>query len=119
MLVNLNCIVIDADATNRQEMSNFLANFSVHVIAQLQNIEQLPPVLRGETPQLVVVNLDPNPHENLKKVAALVRQQPSISFFVLSQALDPHLLMEAIHAGVKEFVPLPIDATKFASGVER
>ncbi len=120
MLVQLNSVVIDADPGNRQEMASFLANYGVQVIAQLQNVDQLPAMLaREEGLQVAVVNLDPAPHDNLKKVGALVRQHPTVSFFVLSQVMDPTLLMEAIHSGVREFVQLPIDAGKFSAGIER
>jgi pilus assembly protein CpaE len=55
----------------------------------------------------------------LKKVGQLPRQFPNISFFVLSQLLDANLLMEAMHLGVREFIPLPIHAEKFAAAIER
>src|SRR5207248_2712337 len=41
------------------------------------------------------------------------------SFFVMSQVLDPHVLMEAMHCGVKEFIALPINEQKFGAALER
>jgi pilus assembly protein CpaE len=120
MFVQLHCVVVDADVSNRQEMANFLSNHGVNVVAQLPNSEQLPTVLvRREAAQLVVINLDPNPQETLKKVGQLVRQFPNTSFFVMSQTVEAHLLMEAMHMGIREFVPLPIVPEKFAAGIER
>jgi pilus assembly protein CpaE len=120
MFVQLNSLIIDPDETNRQEMSTFLANYGVTVGSQLASIDQLPQMLaRSDAPQLVIVNLDPSPHDNLKKVGQLIRQYAQISFFVMSETMDPHLLMEAMHLGVKEFVPLPIIEEKFAAGIER
>jgi pilus assembly protein CpaE len=37
----------------------------------------------------------------------------------MSQVLDPHLLMEAMHLGIKEFIPLPMSEEKLASAVDR
>ena len=37
----------------------------------------------------------------------------------MSTALDAELLMEAMHLGVKEFIPLPIAEPKFAAAIER
>lgn len=120
MFVQLNCVVVDADAANRQEMANFLANYGVSVSGQFPGLEPLPSLLgRPDAPQLVVVNLDPAPHDLLKKVGVLTRQFGAVSFFVMSQVVDPQLLMEAMHLGVKEFVPLPIAEDKFAAGIER
>ncbi|MGE5610660.1 MAG: hypothetical protein ACM359_15525, partial [Bacillota bacterium] len=120
MLVQLTCVVVDADASNRLEMATFLANHGVHVASQLPNADQLPQLLATATgPQLVVINLDPSPHDSLKRIGPYIRKFPNVSFFVLSQTVDPQLLMDAMHLGVREFVPLPIVEEKFAAGIER
>lgn len=120
MFVQLNAIVIDADPTNRSEMSAFLTQHGVHVVQQLPTAEALTTVLqRADAAQLVVINLDPNAPEMLKRMGGLPRQFPEISFFVLSQLLDANLLMDAMHLGVKEFIPLPIHAEKFAAAIDR
>jgi pilus assembly protein CpaE len=55
----------------------------------------------------------------LKRIGQMPRQHPSISFFALSQVLDANVLLDAMHLGVKEFIPLPIHADKFAAAIER
>ncbi len=118
--MQLRCAIVDADSNNRQEMMHFLSQFGVQVVAQIANAEELARLLaRSEVPQLVVVNLDPAAHENLKKIGHLPRQHPTVSFFMMSQVLDANLLMDAMHLGVKEFIPLPISEEKFAAAVER
>jgi pilus assembly protein CpaE len=120
MFVQLNSVIIDGDSANRQELANFLSSFGVNLVAQFASCDQLGSVLtRSDAPQLVIINLDPGAGENLKKIGQLPRQFPNISFFVMSQVLDPNLLMEAMHLGVKEFIPLPIAEPKFAAAVER
>jgi pilus assembly protein CpaE len=121
MFVQLNAIVIDADPANRAEMTAFLTQKGVNVTQQLPGPETLAGVLQRapDSAQVVVVNLDPAPHDALKRLGALPRQFPAASFFVLSQLMDAHLLMDAMHLGVKEFIPLPINAEKFAAAVER
>jgi pilus assembly protein CpaE len=120
MYVQLNSVIIDGDEANRQELANFLSTFGVNVTAQFASPENLGTVLmRPDAPQLVIVNLDPGAMENLRRLSTLPRQFPTVSFFVMSQVLDPNLLMEAMHLGVKEFIPLPIGEQKFAAAVER
>src|SRR5438045_6449301 len=105
MFVQLHCVVVDSDVSNRQEMANFLSNHGVNVVAQLPTAEQLPTVLvRREAAQLVVVNLDPNPQESLKVVGQLVRQLPNTSLLVMRLTVDALLAMEAIKMGTREFV---------------
>ena len=109
MYVQLNTVIVDGDPANRQELANFLSAFGVNIMAQYPNADALPTVLaRSDAPQLCIVNLDPGAHENLKKIATLPRQFPGISFFLMSQVLDPNLLMEAMHIGIREFIALPI-----------
>ncbi|HEY0008919.1 MAG TPA: hypothetical protein VGB55_09360, partial [Tepidisphaeraceae bacterium] len=120
MHVQLNCVIVDADDTNRQEMAGFLTTFGLNVLAQLGNVDQLPQLLsRSDAPQVVIVNLDPGAMESLRRIGHLPRQFHNVSFFVLSQILDPNLLMEAMHLGVREFVPLPISEVKFTAALER
>ncbi len=120
MYVQLNCIIVDADEANRHELASFLAQYGINLAAQLPNCDGIPSLLgRSDSPQLVFVNLDPHPQDNLRKIAHLPRQFPAASFFLMSQVMDANLLMEAMHLGVKEFIPLPISEDRFAAAVER
>jgi pilus assembly protein CpaE len=120
MYVQMNCVIVDADTTNREELGQFLVRFGALPVAQFPNVEPLAGVLgKPDGPQLAIINLDPNPNENLKKMAALPRQFPSVNFFVMSQTVDPNLLMDAMHLGIKEFIPLPMSPDKFTMALER
>src|SRR5204863_32253 len=69
MYVQLSAVIIDADSTNRQELANFLTGFGLSLVAQLPSTEQLPSLLgRPDSPQVVIVNLDPGAHESLKQI---------------------------------------------------
>jgi pilus assembly protein CpaE len=120
MYVQLHSVIVDGDTANRQELANFLTGFGVNLVGQYANADQLAQVLaRADAPQLAIINLDPGAAENLRKMKDLPRQFPNTAFFVMSQVLDPNLLMEAMHLGVKEFIPLPIAEAKFAAAIER
>ena len=120
MHVQLNCVIVDSDETNRQEMASFMTTFGLNVLAQLPSTESLEQLLaRPDAPQVVIINLDPGALENLRRVGHLPRQFHNVSFFVLSQVMDPNLLMEAMQLGVREFVPLPINEQKFTAALER
>lgn len=120
MYVQLNCIIVDPDANNRQELVSFLGRFGIPVVAQLPSVDGLGAMLgRPDSPQLVVVNLDPNAQQSLKTMGHLPRQNPNVSFFLMSHMLDANLLMEAMHLGIKEFIPLPMAEEKFTAAIER
>jgi pilus assembly protein CpaE len=120
MYVQMNCAIVDADAENRQELAQFLSNHGVHTAAQYADPQALVATLsRPDAPLLAIINLDPNPQEMLKRISALPRQFPKTNFFLMSQVVDPNLLMEAMHLGVREFIPLPIPPEKFSAAIER
>jgi pilus assembly protein CpaE len=120
MNVQVNAIIVDSDAQNRQELIAFLANYGVQVVHHAANADAISSMLgRADSPQLVIVNIDPNASENLRRCGHLPRQFPHTSFFMLSQVLDANVLMEAMHLGVREFIPLPIAEDKFAASIDR
>jgi hypothetical protein len=120
MYVQMNCVIVDADNANREELASFLVRFGALPVAQFPNIEPLAGVLaKPDGPLLAIVNLDPNPQDTLKKIAGLPRQFPAVNFFLMSQTIDPNLLMEAMHLGIKEFIPLPMSEDKFTTALER
>jgi pilus assembly protein CpaE len=109
MHVQLNCVIVDPDDQNRQEMASFLTTFGITVMSQLTNGDALEAMLnRSDAPQLVVVNLDPGATESLRRIGHLPRQ-----------LLDPTLLMDAMGTGIREFVPLPINEVRFTAALER
>lgn len=120
MYIQLNSIIVDADTANREELTNFFGRYGVNIVGQYPTAEHLPTLLsRSDAPQLVVINLDPTAPETLKKVGHLPRQFPNTSFLLMSQTVDSQLLMDAMHLGVKEFIPLPVPEEKFAAAMER
>jgi len=120
MYVQMNCVIVDADNTNREELATFLVRFGALPVAQFPNVEPLVQTLgKPDGPLLAIINLDPNPGETLKKISTYPRQFPAVNFFVMSQTVDPNLLMEAMHLGIKEFIPLPMSEQKFTTALER
>ncbi|MGD0138100.1 MAG: AAA family ATPase [Tepidisphaeraceae bacterium] len=116
----MNCVIVDADNTNREELATFLVRFGALPVAQFPNVEPLVQTLgKPDGPLLAIINLDPNPAETLKKISTFPRQFPAVNFFVMSQTVDPNLLMEAMHLGIKEFIPLPMSEQKFTTALER
>ena len=118
--MQLSCVIVDADAANRQELATFLQAQGLTQISSLQRLDQLEPLLSGQTPpRLVIVHIDPDPQENLARLAPLIRRFNQTSFFVMSAVLEAGLVLDAMHAGVKEFVTLPVNQQKFLAALER
>jgi pilus assembly protein CpaE len=119
----MNCVIVDADAANRQELTAFLQGNGVTSVSPLQRLEQLDAALRtasgAEPVALAIVHIDPEPTETLARLAPMIRQFPQIHFFVMSATLEASLVLDAMHAGVKEFVTLPVNTQKLRAAIER
>src|SRR4051794_13543571 len=97
----------------------FLQGRGVSQLSGVQRLEQLEPMLTGQTPpRLVIVHIDPDPQESLARLAPLIKRFPQTSFFVMSALLEATLVLDAMHAGVKEFVTLPVNQQKFLAALE-
>jgi pilus assembly protein CpaE len=120
MFIQLTALIVDAADENRSELATFLGMHGITAQGAMANADQLAQYLaRGDKPQMVICNLDPGAMDTLRAIAPLIRQYPEISFFTMSQVLDPNLIMEAMHSGVREFIPLPINEQKFKAALER
>src|SRR4051812_45372699 len=120
MYATLNAVIVDPDPANCTEMANFLGRFGVNLIGQFATVEPLIQLMsRPDAPQLVIVNLDPSTVETLHKIGQLPRAHPATSFFLMSQTLDPQLLMEAMRLGMREFIPLPINTEQLSAAIDR
>jgi pilus assembly protein CpaE len=118
--VQLSCVIVDADNVQRQELMTFLQNRGVSQLSGLARLDQLEPLLSGATPpRLAIVHIDPDPQESLARLTPLIRRFQQTSFFVMSSVLEASLVLDAMHAGVKEFVTLPVNQQKFVAALER
>jgi pilus assembly protein CpaE len=120
MFIQLTAIIVDADEANRNELASFLSMHGVTTIGVAASIEQLSNQLaKGDKPQLVVVNLDPGAVDAVKVLGPLVKNYPDLAFFTMSQVMDTNLLMDIMHTGIKEFIPLPINEARFKAAIDR
>jgi pilus assembly protein CpaE len=120
----VNCVIVDQDAANRQELTSFLQANGITSVSALQRLDQIEAALRpaaaGAAPVgLVIVHIDPNPQDAIYQLTPYIRQHPQVSFFVMSETLEAGLVLDAMHAGVKEFVTLPVNQQKLRAAIER
>ena len=118
MIVQLPTIVVDANPANLEEMADFLSRLGVDVVARHARLGEVDITPGPRAPQLLVVNLDPDPHASLDALASLMQHAPDLAVWVMSEATDPQLLMEAMHLGVREFISVPAQPDRLPDGVE-
>lgn len=120
MIVQFPSVVVDAHPANLEEMTEFLTRLGVEVIAQHGRLDDVKLGQPGQrAPQLLVVNLDPNPHTTLAQLADIMHQAPELEVWAMSESTDSQLLMEAMHLGIREFISLPAQAERLQRAVDK
>ena len=73
---------------------------------------------KGSTAEAIVV--DARGREHLPSfIAPLMRDSPESGFILLCSRLDPTLMLEAMHAGIRECLAEPIDAAELDAALTR
>ncbi len=120
MFIQLSAIIVDQDAGNREELSNYLRGRGVSICASVSTVDELRAALqRREMPQVVLMNLDPNPTAALDALGDLSRGYGQTAFFAMSHLMDPNLLMRVMSLGFREFIPLPMSEQVLSAALER
>ncbi|MGB7158976.1 MAG: AAA family ATPase [Tepidisphaeraceae bacterium] len=122
MSVSFSAVLVEPDLSSRRELAQALGAGGIAIAAQVDTVEPLPAVLSrsdAAPPRVVIVNLGSNPREVLRQLSAIARAFPDVSFVVMSSAATAELVMDAMDAGVKAFVPLPLDRARLMAAIER
>src|SRR5215469_3257919 len=101
-------IVDPSDATRDAVKSTLLGMDTVWLEAECSRYEFFSDVVAQTHPDIGVVALDADPDKALKLVEQLAATSPQCSILVLSGSTDGTLILRAMRAGAKEFMPKPI-----------
>ena len=105
----LRTVIVDRDATVRQEVQTALAATDfVRLEAEFADYDTFPAA--GELPHVVMVGVDSDTPRALDLIARVARQFPGCGICAVSRSHDGQLILRAIRAGAKEFVTLPAQA---------
>ena len=72
-----------------------------------------------EPPALVVMDLDDNPEDTYSVIREMVKMTKGVEIFLTSPVLDSAVLLEAIRAGAKEYLPQPIQQGEVEEALKR
>jgi pilus assembly protein CpaE len=118
--------LISTDAAFRETLTEQLAvgesgfHLAVEIAAPFIEIgNQQLQQLREVQPQLVFVDLERDAEVGIKLAQFLAEQQPSRQFVAVGPVLAPELLMQAMRAGITEYLPKPVTAEALAPALAR
>lgn len=70
-------------------------------------------------PQLMIVELDDDPEKTFSLIRTLSGASKQTEVFLTSDKTDSQILLEALRAGMKEFLPQPLQSEEIRSALER
>ncbi|HEY5313633.1 MAG TPA: response regulator [Pirellulales bacterium] len=105
----LRLAVVDPNDSTRDSLKSMLLGLEmVWLEAECSRYEFFADVVAQTKPDIGLVSLDHNPEKALELVEKLNQASPECSILVISASTDGKLILRAMRAGVKEFLPQPL-----------
>ncbi len=116
----LRLAIVDPDDKSRDALkSSILSLDTVFLEAECSRYDFFADVVEQTTPDIALVALDGDAEKALALVARLREQSPDCSVLVASSSTDGNLILGAMRAGVKEFLPQPLNIDDLMAALDR
>ena len=116
----LRLAIVDPSDTARDGLKSALLGMDmVWLEAECSRYEFFADVVAQTHPDIGIVGIDSNPEKALQLVAQLHENAPECSVLVTSSSTDGNLILRAMRAGVKEFLPQPVRFEDLVAALER
>src|SRR5690606_23398455 len=105
----LRLAIVDPNDASRDALKSMLLGMdTIWLEAEASRYEFFADVVAQTHPDIALIALDANPDRALQLVAQLNEGSPECSVFVVSGSTDGNLILQAMRAGAKEFLPQPV-----------
>ena len=112
-------IVDPNDSTRERLKTNLLGMDAVWLEAECSRYEFFADVVSQTHPDIGLIALDSNPEKGLQLVQQVHDASPECGILVTSSSTDGNLILRAMRAGVKEFIPAPAKIEDLIAALER
>ena len=116
----LRLAIVDPSDSAREALKTALLGLdTVWLEAECSRYEFFADVVGQTHPEIGIVALDTDPDKGLKLVEQLAVKVPDCSVLVISGSTDGTLILRAMRAGAKEFLPKPIRIEDLLAALHR
>ncbi|HTQ38685.1 MAG TPA: response regulator [Pirellulales bacterium] len=116
----LRLAIVDPSDPSRESLKSILLGLDmVWLEAECSRYEFFADVIAQTHPDIGVVALDSDPDKALKLVEQLAAASPQCSILVISGSTDGSLILRAMRAGAKEFLPKPLKIEDLLGALSR
>lgn len=113
-------LLILEDDVNRRATRNALQGLpGVEIVGERNELRSGLLLARQRMPRVVLLDLPDDYEEALTAAGQFKMDAPDTALFLLSNSLDPQLLLRAIRAGAQEVLKKPLDRALLQEAVER
>jgi pilus assembly protein CpaE len=112
--------IVDPSDLTREPLRNLLLGVdSVWIEAECARYEFFPDIVEQSKPEVVVVSLDADPPKAIALITQLHQEYPALPMLAISGKGDGQLILQALRAGVKEFLTQPLVLEDLLKALDR
>jgi pilus assembly protein CpaE len=116
----LRLAIVDPDDSSRESLKSLLLGMdTVWLEAECSRYEFFSDVVSQTDPDVAIIALDGDREKALSLVEQLDSAAPKCNIIAISSSSEGGLILQAMRAGVKEFVMAPITANELVSAFDR
>jgi pilus assembly protein CpaE len=112
-------LILEDDANRRTTRAALQGLGGVEIVGERNELRSGLLLARQRVPRVVLLDLPDNYDEALTAAGHFKLDAPDTALFLLSNSLDPQLLLKAIRAGAQEVLKKPLDRALLQEAVER
>ena len=112
--------VVDPNDSSRESFKTLLGGIeSLWLEAECDQYDRFVDVVGQTTPEVAVISLDVDAAAGLALVGNIKEKFPSCGILVISSTSDGQTILQAMRAGAKEFLTLPVQPDEFLAAIHR
>ncbi|MFG0267449.1 MAG: pilus assembly protein CpaE, partial [Rhodopirellula sp. JB055] len=116
----LRLALVDPNDSSRETLKAMLLGMdTVWLEADCSRYEFFPDIVDQTTPDVGVISLDTDSTAAIKLIERITRETPDTALLATSAVSDGQLILQAIRAGAREFLTLPLVEEELSSALGR
>lgn len=120
MMRNVRVTILNTDESYASELRTKLLKIDgVRIVAEVDEPALFASTVERFAPEVAFVHLDPDPDDMIALIKQVQAKYPGLQLFAISSKKDSNLILAAMRAGFREFLPKPLDADQLSDAVMR
>lgn len=116
----LRLAIVDPNDTTRDSIKTMLLGMDmIWLEAECSRYEFFSDVVAQTNPDIGLVVMDSNTDKALELIGSISESSPECSILVVSSSSDGNLILQAVRAGAKEFLTLPLHIEELLDALSR